>query len=221
MKHGIIVTLVLLITLTGALPSQEQNESIQPRVWIPEYCGFTKGVVEFTIQVENDIPLTTVTFDVLFDENLFSGPSIFIDERAHGCFMYWASVDGGVRIAAVCDSVASGSGPLIHFRYGEPESLECRTSIQCTISNFALTDGGGSVYENENLTASLPVRYLGDVTGDCEINVLDALVAAHAIIGLDLLGCDLWAMDVNNDNQYNILDVLAIIDIVLGYGYPE
>jgi hypothetical protein len=223
MKRGLIFFLAVLFALAIVLPGQGQSKAAEPLVWIPEYCGFRMGTIEFSLWVENEFPLTSMAFDLLYDDTAFSGPGVFIDERAHGCFMYLASIAGGVRISVVCDSIGAGSGPLISFRFDEPDSLECRTSIDFTVSNLTVTDSGGHLYERENLTASLPVRYLGDVTGDCEVNVIDALAVANFIISLPppLQGCVYWAMDVNYDDRHNILDVLAILDIVLGYGYPE
>jgi hypothetical protein len=224
MKQGLVVLSAALVAVAILLPLWGQSEASEPRVWIPEYCGFKMGTIEFSMCVENEIPLTSMTFDVLYDEAVYPRPGICIDERAHGCFMNWASIVGGVRISMVYDSIEAGSGPLVFFRFDEPEGLECGERIEFTVGSLALSDVEGHSSQYENLTASLPVRYLGDVNEDCRINVVDVYMCAiNAVIGLPgpLQGCIVWALDVDEDGEFSILDAIALVEIIFGHGYPK
>jgi hypothetical protein len=56
----------------------------------------------------------------------------------------------------------------------------------------------------------------GDVTGDSQINVQDAIFVVHIILGtLDPSPGQFWAADWNGDGRVNVLDVIGIIQYIL------
>ena len=62
-----------------------------------------------------------------------------------------------------------------------------------------------------------PSQIKGDVNGDNEINVLDALMTANFIIGLIApTPNQIWAADCNDDESINVLDVICILHIIIG-----
>ena len=48
------------------------------------------------------------------------------------------------------------------------------------------------------------------------INILDIVMLASHILEPSLEGCSLETADVNNDGELNVLDIIAIINILLG-----
>ncbi len=60
----------------------------------------------------------------------------------------------------------------------------------------------------------------GDVNGDNQINILDALVVARCALNLSGADCDPQSADVNCDHQINILDALLIARKALGLPVP-
>ncbi len=56
----------------------------------------------------------------------------------------------------------------------------------------------------------------GDVNEDGNINILDIVGLANAILGGDLSDCGTEGADVNTDGQLNILDIVQIANIILG-----
>ena len=201
----------------------KESECSPPVVWIPDTCGFKRGTVEFSIYAENDIPLSAMQCDLLFHPGVGSFLHISLDERAHECRVDYSSIEGGVRSAVECTEIDTGCGPLVTFFFEEPEEVVCRGSIELSVRGVSLADAEGNSYQFDHISGFLPIRYLGDVNWDCELNVLDAVLGVARIIGLPppVSSCDMWALDVTSDGIYTILDILSIIDIILGYGYPE
>jgi len=59
----------------------------------------------------------------------------------------------------------------------------------------------------------------GDLNSDGAINVLDVLVVANIILGIqEPDACMVWRADCNNDRDINILDALAIVRVIMGIG---
>lgn len=60
--------------------------------------------------------------------------------------------------------------------------------------------------------------YQGDLNGDTEINVIDILIIANCITGLDCPAgnsCEFWNYNINNDSNINVLDILTLVTFIL------
>ena len=57
---------------------------------------------------------------------------------------------------------------------------------------------------------------LGDMNGDCFLNVLDVVLLVSFILGESPDEYEYSAADINNDGDVNVLDVVVLVNIILG-----
>jgi len=55
---------------------------------------------------------------------------------------------------------------------------------------------------------------LGDLNGDCVVNVIDVITLVNAVVNSE----DLPGGDINGDGGLNVIDVVALVNIILGEG---
>ena len=75
-----------------------------------------------------------------------------------------------------------------------------------------LGPGGGLPLLDANM-----VRNEGDLNGDGNVNVFDALSLIDVVLEIEPAStqCGQQAGDLNNDSNYDLLDILSLVDIIL------
>ncbi|MFQ6093953.1 MAG: putative Ig domain-containing protein, partial [bacterium] len=73
--------------------------------------------------------------------------------------------------------------------------------------------------DTQDLSLTIYMGLKGDVNGDGQVNIVDALLAVNIL--LEVMApttLEYWAADCNGDGVVNIVDVLGIVNVVLGIG---
>jgi len=83
-------------------------------------------------------------------------------------------------------------------------------NIPAATLEFQLDGPTGSEVLISNVILA-PARPLGDINGDCKVNLLD-LIFIRNRIGMDVSSGDNWNADANGDGKINLLDLLFVRD---------
>ncbi len=97
-------------------------------------------------------------------------------------------------------------------RAGQPVPAEFRGKV-CTIKLWKDVGGNGNLDSEVRVDDVTFRRILGDVNGDCMVNVLDLIEVLLCFGQPAVPGCE--SADINEDGTVNVLD---LIDLLLVFG---
>ena len=96
------------------------------------------------------------------------------------------------------------------------DDLEYGTEISLEFSSTIISDSSGNEILSHGEGGSVFLGMLGDVNGDGEINVIDAVIIVNFAISNEVPSdSEFWASDINNDGMINVLDVVQLVNMIL------
>lgn len=120
-----------------------------------------------------------------------------------------------ISLQAGGTEVATG----ISMAAGQWQTVNFSLNVTAGIVDLVITDNGGDnshwVINSLEFTALSPV-VPGDVNGDGEVTIVDALQTAQHYVDITVPGFNARAADVNGDGQITIVDALMIAQYYVG-----
>ena len=79
-----------------------------------------------------------------------------------------------------------------------------------------VSDSFGNEVPSYGQNGQVSIGALGDVNGDGELNVLDAVLMVNFALYIEEPNdLQFWASDLNSDGSINVLDVVLLVGLIL------
>ena len=181
------------------------KDVIQPDISI-ERSGVAPGADGYVTTVNPDVPgiLRVNGFDVAG-----RGPG----SNLHLLSIYWDAV--GVGVTDITLEIQDLVDP-VYTTIGIPSAFNGTVIVDESSLTIAPTLVPGETPEPPPVTTLSPGGNSGDVNGDGVINIIDSLITAQYIIGLNPAGFDPNYADVNMDGTIDIIDSLILAQYYVG-----
>ena len=137
--------------------------------------------------------------------------SISSSQLANGDYRFIAtSMDG--------DVIPGTSGTLFSVTVIADVSLAAGTKLTGTVKNieFNTKDNQKLTFSDESFNVNIKSSILGDVNGDGNVDIADAVCIVNYVIGKPNSTFTLASADVNNDGVVNMADAIYIVNFVVG-----
>lgn len=203
--------------------------------------GVVAMFTEATIPSDNPRPILGILHDVVIDGTDLTMNGFYFNDNANGVvfelhdhILQAGKTDSELmeisssrpiqfRNGTVRANVTTGSKLLLDKAKLYTKKLRVDNEVKLRdVSELHLLNSGtveiGSIQADETSTYDLPLsfRWLGDVDGDENVTLDDAMKLAEMIIGKRTMPADHSLLDVNDDTKINVSDVIEIVNVALG-----
>ena len=116
------------------------------------------------------------------------------------------------------DVIPGTSGTLFSVTIIADASLAAGTKLTGTVKNieFNTKDNQKLTFSDESFNVNIKSSILGDVNGDGNVDIADAVCIVNYVIGKPNSTFTLASADVNNDGVVNMADAIYIVNFVVG-----
>ena len=219
------------VTVTASTEADTDYSTIDNTIYLERTEGKTGGQVTLSVKMKNTVEVQGFQFDLYLPE----GVTVATDEEGFPMAQlstvrttkqktdYFDSSfrpDGSLRV--LCGST---KGYVFDGEDGEVALITLNISSDMEEGDYPLilkevsvSDLNSVSYNTDYLksTLNLSSYTLGDVNGDCKINVSDFIAVANHILGRTTTTTFIVkAADVNFDNNINVSDFIGIANMIL------
>ena len=173
------------------------------------------------VSMENTDDITAFQFELALPDGVSVAARKLSSRKSSDHSLGFSQLDNGNYqfTAFSINSVpfTGNSGSLVDITLNvSPNIVDGDHTVQ--VKNIVLTDTDGKQYRPADCSAILSVNSvrLGDVNGDGDINITDAVGIVNYILGRPGADFQPQAADVNKDGDINITDAVGIVNHILG-----
>ena len=125
-----------------------------------------------------------------------------------------------IEIADTSDQfIEPDVGPIVNLSFSVYEDAELGDSTHIELG-AVLSDSSGFDLNVQSEDGMLYFGKKGDVNWDCQIDVLDVVATVSIILELPPFDhptqCQEWAADFTCDDKINVIDIVNIVNCILG-----
>ncbi len=162
--------------------------------------GRSPGAAEVEFEVSEEYPLVTIVSMIAPSPDWFVGVSALSLRRDDA----WVE-----HLVVPLHGYDAGTDSGETYRSPNEETSPPEPIVR--ITNAPLGDTVIGTFEFSRLDPPPHSFRRGEVNGDEEVNIADAIAALGALFGSDRIGCR-RAADVNDDGKFNIADPIALLN---------
>ncbi len=194
MRKCILLIVCLLLSAAGAY-ADESHWTVNPHGFQYDMTAYVKVVSTAGNPLQQD------GFEV----------AAFCGEECRGVGKLLTASDGTqVFQLRIRSNEASGETILLRV-YEKASSTEFHTNV-----NIAFVSQAVEGTPSEPLSLSVGIVLKGDVNGDGDVDIADAVVIVNHVVGKVTPSFFEAAADVNNDGDIDIADAVRIVNFVVG-----
>ena len=189
-------------------------------------CGLPGEVASVAVVLDNqNIPCSSVELNISFDDALLSLVDVNPTERAGGLDLFaWEVSPPHTLTLTARDTTGAtigvGSGAIANILFSISEEGQFGQSASVAIVDHSVLDGGGEPVPVEIEDGFVSAFCRGDVNLDGAINSLDLVCAVNIVLsaGEEATEYELWAADCTGNGDIDVLDIIGIVNLILGKG---
>jgi hypothetical protein len=166
--------------------------------------------------VENVNNMAAATIWLTYDPNVVNVLSVSAGDLG-GVTTNIDNTIGKVTMSAFSTTAKSGSVTFANVLLRAVGQINATSPLTLSVPSLADQNGAPISHTIKSGTFTISSVIKGDVNGDNQITIVDALFVAQYTVGLRTLNSQqLAAADVNNDGQVTIVDALFIAQYTVG-----
>lgn len=224
MKKRILLSLVSFFMMTSMWASL--TEAFQVYL-TADANGKTGANATLTLNLKNkaDTPIALWTADVILPEGFtfVEGSAAYVPNRftSEPTITAVANEDGSVTFGVTCaegETISGSDGAVLTFEVAIDATVT-PGDFKLLVKNAKMFDDKGNSYNytEKEFTWTIEegaVALKGDVNGDGELGIADAVSVLNAMAGEAVAGNP----DVNGDGEIGVADFVAVLNILAGIG---
>ncbi|MFQ6092938.1 MAG: C1 family peptidase [bacterium] len=177
-------------------------------------------------QTRVQAPITDVSIQLGFDTTLLELQAISPTPRTElmNTFL-WSVSEPGELILSISDTrgntIAPGTGAVAEISFEVQAGASCGDSARLIMADVTLTDTTGTSLDVGVKDGLIVFLCKGDVDASGSVEIADVLQAVQFILAKtchDGWGPECWAADYNDDGTIEAMDLVGMINILLGPG---
>ena len=184
--------------------------------------------IDLALSVDNknniEMPITNLSMQIDFDVALLQLLDIVPTSRITAMSSFqWEETEPGLVTLSVSDGngeiITPGTEPVAKLSFSFQKGTACGDSAWIDVSEVALTDTLGALLEvriSDGLIISL---CKGDIDANGAVEISDVIQAVQFILEnacSEDQSAECWAADFNGDERINTLDLIGMINVILG-----
>ncbi|MFQ6091645.1 MAG: dockerin type I repeat-containing protein [bacterium] len=170
------------------------------------------------IHLENNRRIHGFQLDLAFDTNRLLVSDVERTPRTEHVMIHtWSWIDRGIRIVIYTEGgIHFGTGSIADISFDVYENAPLG-EYGLVIDSAIVADGYGTSVATDLFDGILRVVKQGDVDGNGRVDIADIMLTVNIILGIhEPNPGEVSVADCNDDDEVNVLDVVCIVNIVIG-----
>lgn len=197
-------------------------------VTLPKVTIHGNQAFEIGIGIDNNTrmntPITTVSLQIGFNPNVLNLQGAYPTTRTdHMSIFQWSESDPGILTLSISDNngntISPGTEDVAEFTLQIQDGASCGDSLTLNIQAVTLIDTTGVSLKTRSSDGLVITLCKGDVDASGTIDIRDVLEAVQYILQKtcdEEWNMDCWAADYNDDGKLDVVDLIGMINVILG-----